>query len=592
MFTTRPELAGTFGMVTSTHWLASQSGMAVLEAGGNAFDAAVATGFVLQVVEPHLNGPGGDLPLILKRVDHEPEVLCGQGGAPAGATIEHFRDLGLATVPGTGLLAAAVPGSSVAWLTLLRDHGTMWPADILKYAIHYAESGHPVVERVAALISKMADYFRTYWPTSAQTWLPAPRPGQLQTNPVLARTYSRLVQESQRADTREAACDRAIRAWSEGFVAEAIDAFAKRPMMDSSGTEHTGVITGSDLANWRPSYEQPMSLSWRDNTIYKAAGWAQSPVFLETLAIMDPLLDARFGSDKNWKGFGADQIHLVVEAQKLAFADRDAWFGDAPDHQDLAGLLDPAYLASRRSLISETASLDLRPGRLNGLDPRLPDLSVVTAPVEDASSGEPTVQRDGRTKGDTCHMDVVDRWGNVVSATPSGGWLHSSPTVPDLGFCLGTRLQMVWLEPGLPSSLVPGRRPRTTLSPGMAVAQDGTVTGFGTPGGDQQDQWAMVFWLAHTLGGMNLQAAIDQPTFNIKSMISSFEPRVPEPGVVEVEGRFGADVIADLQRRGHTVTVTGDWSLSRMTAASYDPNTGVLKAGANPRGMQGYAVGR
>jgi len=592
VFTTRPELAGTFGMVTSTHWLASQSGMAVLEAGGNAFDAAVATGFVLQVVEPHLNGPGGDLPLILKRVDHEPEVLSGQGVAPAGATIQHFRDLGLATVPGTGLLATAVPGATVAWLTLLRDHGTLWPADVLKYAIGYAESGYPVVERISALVKRMADYFTRYWPTSAQTWLPAPEAGQLHTRPELANTYARLVGESQYGQTREEACERAIRAWSEGFVAEAIDAFVKRQVMDSSGIEHAGVITGDDLANFRPSYETPMSLDWRGNRIYKAAGWAQSPVFLETLAIMEPLLDRTFGFGDSWQGFGADQIHLLVEAQKLAFADRDAWYGDAPDHPDLAGLLDATFLDQRRSLINQSASYDLRPGRLNGLDARLPDFSVVITPEQGSSSGEPTVQRDGRTKGDTCHLDIVDRWGNVVSATPSGGWLQSSPTVPNLGFCLGSRLQMVWLEEGLPSSLVPGRRPRTTLSPGMAIAQDGTVTGFGTPGGDQQDQWAMVFWLAHKLGGMDLQAAIDHPTFNIKSMISSFEPRVPEPGVLELEGRFDQAVVAALEKRGHIVQVAGPWSLSRMTAASYDPNTGVLKAAANPRGMQGYAVGR
>ncbi|QDP96245.1 gamma-glutamyltransferase family protein [Microlunatus elymi] len=600
MFTTRPELVGTFGMVTSTHWLASQSGMAVLEAGGNAFDAAVATGFVLQVVEPHLNGPGGDLPLIMKRSGEEPLVLCGQGVAPAAASIEHFRDLGLAGVPGTGLLATCVPGSTVAWLTLLRDHGTLWPEQVLQYAIGYAESGHPVLERAVAVINTMADHFRRNWPTSAETWLPAPEPGRLQTNPVLARTYRRLVAESSAGQSREAACELAIKAWSEGFVAEAIDAFARHPAMDSSGTEHAGVITGDDLARWRPGYEQPMSYSCHGQTIFKSRGWAQSPVFLETLAIMDPLLGDVFGAGASWRGFGADQVHLVLEAQKLAFADRDAWYGDAPGHPDLSGLFDRDFLAGRRSLISELASDDLRPGRLNGMMPRLPDFGGVRDGAD--GGGEPTVVRDlgdtakvrsdGRTAGDTCHLDIVDRWGNVVSATPSGGWLQSSPTVPGLGFCLGSRLQMTWLEPGLPSSLAPGRRPRTTLSPGMAIADDGVVTAFGTPGGDQQDQWALVFWLAHTLGGMDLQAAIDQPTFNIKSMISSFEPRIPYPGVVEVEGRLPGEVITGLRQRGHRVEVQPDWSLSRMTAASYDPNTKIIKAAANPRGMQGYAVGR
>ncbi|HEY9292680.1 MAG TPA: gamma-glutamyltransferase [Microlunatus sp.] len=600
MFTTRPELAGTFGMVTSTHWLASQSGMAVLEAGGNAFDAAVASGFVLQVVEPHLNGPGGDLPLILKPNGQDPQVLCGQGVAPAGASIAHYRDLGLTAVPGTGLLATAVPGSTAAWLTLLRDHGTLWPQDVLKYAIGYAGAGHPVVARAVSVINTMADYFRSHWPTSAETWLPAPAPGQLQTNPVLAQTYQRLVTESSAGATREAACELAIRAWSEGFVAEAIDAFARRPVMDSSGVPHAGVITGDDLARWRPGYEQPMAYTSQGRTIFKAGGWAQSPVFLETLAILDPLLADAFGSGGRWRGIGADQIHLLVEAMKLAFADRDAWYGDAPDHPDLSGLFAPAYLDGRRALISELASADLRPGGLNGHAPRLPDLTG-SAPAQQGtgeptvvrgSGDEPAVRRDGRTSGDTCHLDVVDRWGNVVSATPSGGWLQSSPTVPELGFCLGSRLQMTWLEEGLPSSLTPGRRPRTTLSPGMALATDGTVTAFGTPGGDQQDQWALVFWLAHTLGGLDLQAAIDHPTFNIKSMISSFEPRVRYPGVVEVEGRTPADVITGLRQRGHLVDVQPDWSLSRMTAASFDPNTKIIKAAANPRGMQGYAVGR
>jgi gamma-glutamyltranspeptidase/glutathione hydrolase len=275
-------------------------------------------------------------------------------------------------------------------------------------------------------------------------------------------------------------------------------------------------------------------------------------------------------------------------------------------------LLDADYLAQRRALISEVASYELRPGRLDGRQPRLPDYALLggkgvgageptvdRGPAIDTriggdsgTDGEPAVDRNGATRGDTCHLDIVDRWGNVVSATPSGGWLQSSPTIPELGFCLGSRLQMTWLEPGLPSSLVPGRRPRTTLSPGMAIGADGTVTAFGTPGGDQQDQWAMVFWLAHTLGGMDLQAAIDQPAFDVRSMISSFEPRIPEPGVIELEGRYPAEVISGLEKRGHRVQVTGDWSLSRMTAASYDPNTGILKAAANPRGMQGYAVGR
>ncbi|MBM7797605.1 gamma-glutamyltranspeptidase/glutathione hydrolase [Microlunatus panaciterrae] len=588
MFTTRPELLGTHGMVASTHWLASQAGMAVLEDGGNAFDAAVAAGFVLHVVEPHLNGPGGDLPLIFRVGDDDPRVLCGQGVAPAAATIERFTGLGLDVVPGTGLLASAVPGATPAWLTLLRDHGTRTPAEVLKYAIGYAEHGHPILGRVVDLVTTMADHFTEYWPTSAATWLPIPPAGRLFRLPALAATYRRLVAESESGQTREAKCDAALAAWSQGFVAAAVDRFVRTPVRDTSGRDHAGLLTGQDMATWTPTYEQPMEYSWRGNRVFKCPGWTQGPAFLQTLALLDPLLPATLGQ------LGADEIHTIIEAQKLAFADRDAWFGDAPDAPDLAGLFAPDRLAGRRALIGPEASLELRPGSLNGRDPRLPGraLRMGDAVPAQAGTGEPTVRRDGSTNGDTCHLDIVDRWGNVVSATPSGGWLQSSPTIPELGFCLGSRLQMVWLEPGLPSSLVPSRRPRTTLSPGMAISAEGVTTAFGTPGGDQQDQWPLVFWLAHTLGGQNLQQAIDHPSFNITALISSFEPRTWTPGGVELEARYPEQVTTELRRRGHRVSVRPDWSLGRMSAATFDPADGVLRAAANPRGMQGYAVGR
>jgi gamma-glutamyltranspeptidase/glutathione hydrolase len=186
---------------------------------------------------------------------------------------------------------------------------------------------------------------------------------------------------------------------------------------------------------------------------------------------------------------------------------------------------------------------------------------------------------------------VADRWGNLVSATPSGGWLQSSPALPELGFCLGTRAQMFWVEDGLPSSLVGGRRPRTTLSPSMAVRDDGTVLAFGTPGGDQQDQWSLEFFLAHAVFGLDLQAAIDAPTFHTDSFPSSFYPREMLPRSVEIEARAPAATIAALRERGHDVTVTDDWSLGRLSAISRAPD-GLLRAGANPRGMQGYAAGR
>jgi len=587
MFTTRPELAGTFGMVASTHWLASQAGMAVLEDGGNAFDAAVATAFTLHVVEPHLNGPGGDMPAIITTADDStPTVLCGQGPAPAAATIDHYTGLGLELVPGTGFLAATVPGAVPAWLMLLRDHGTKSLADVLRFAIGYAENGHPLLSRVSATIGTVAELFTRDWTSSADVWLRdghPPAAGALFRQPALATSYRRLVEEAV-GTSREAQIDAALRAWSEGFVAEAIDEFARTEVMDDSGTPHAGLLTGGDLAGWQPSYEPAVTLDWDGWTVAKAGAWTQGPAFLQQLQLLDP--DEVRSMDQ------ATLVHTVVETTKLAFADREAWYGDA--EVPLAGLLSAEYAAQRRTLVAETASMELRPGSPDGRTPRLPRFVTERRRAETTAAGvgEPTVSRSGAIGGDTCHIDVVDRWGNMISATPSGGWLQSSPTVPGLGFCLGTRAQMFWLEAGLPNSLGPGKRPRITLTPSMALRDGRPVLAFGTPGGDQQEQWQMVFWLCHAVLGLDLQAAIDAPTWHTNSFPSSFYPRQSSPGEVVVESRVGHEVVDELHRRGHRVTVSDAWSLGRMSAVARDPETGVLRAAANPRGMQGYSVGR
>jgi len=591
VFTTRPELAGTFGMIASTHWLATAAGMAVLEAGGTAFDAAAAAGFALHVVEPHLNGPGGEVPAIFATAtDPSPTVLCGQGVVPAGATIAHYRDrLGLAAVPGAGLLAATVPGAVGGWLALLADHGTMRLRDVLGYAIGYAEQGHPVHPRVAGTIAAMADHFRAAWPTSAEVWLPggrAPAPGELVRQPALAATYRRLLADAEAAGSdREAQLAAARQAWYEGHVAAAIDTFCRREWPDDSGGRHSGVLTGDDLARWRPSYEPAATLDWRDVTVAKVGPWCQGPVLLQQLALLGSGDLPRYG--------GSDLVHRAVEGAKLAFADREAWYGDA-SAVPLADLLAPSYADSRRALVGDTASYELRPGRPGGREPRLAgDIlhggPATTAVAAEPSLGEPTL---APGRGDTCHVDVVDRWGNLISATPSGGWLQSSPAIPELGFCLGTRAQMCWLEEGLPASLVPGRRPRSTLSPTLVLRDGLPVLACGTPGGDQQDQWQVGFLLAHLVAGLDLQAAIDAPAWHTTAFPSSFYPRRGNPGEVVVESRVGADVIEELTRRGHRVSVSEPWSLGRLSAVSRDPGTGVLRAAADPRGMQGYAAGR
>jgi gamma-glutamyltranspeptidase/glutathione hydrolase len=593
-FTTRPTLQGTFGMVSSTHWLASQAAMRQLELGGNAFDAAVCGGFVLHLVEPHLNGPGGEVPAIVATAeDPAPRVLCGQGVAPAAATIEHYRGLGYHQVPGSGPLAAAVPGAVDAWLLLLRDHGTRPLEDVLEPAISYARDGHPLVAGVGEIVAAVRPLFERDWPTSAELWLKdgrPPRPDALFRNSAYAATLERLVAESRAGGgSRESRIDRARRAWREGFVAEAVDAFSRKPLRTAGGEPHEGIVRGSDMAAWQASWEDPVTLDWHGHTIAKTGPWGQGPALLQTLVTLDAL-----GSPDALDPDSAAGIHLITEVQKLSYADREAWYGDGFD-TPLDTLLSPEYAGARAALVGPEASRRLRPGSPDGRQPRLSRHVLDPGedrPVTDLTVGEPTVRRDGVTQGDTCHLDVVDRRGNMISATPSGGWLQSAPTIPELGFCLGSRLQMFWLEQGLASSLAPGRRPRTTLTPTLVHRAGEPVLACGSPGGDQQDQWQLLLLLRTLVGGRSLQEAVDAPAFHTTAFPSSFWPRVTETAGLVVEERVPERVRADLAARGHDVTVAGPWSLGRLCAVARDPETGILSAGANPRGMQGYAVGR
>jgi gamma-glutamyltranspeptidase / glutathione hydrolase len=287
-------------------------------------------------------------------------------------------------------------------------------------------------------------------------------------------------------------------------------------------------------------------------------------------------------------------IHVVTECAKLAFADREAYYGD-PTWSDVPVdvLLSAEYAEGRRALVTEVADAGvLRPGRPDGREPRLPTAPVVDeAESESSAVGEPTLDRSGRVAGDTCHLDVADRFGNLVAATPSGGWLQSSPVVPGLGFPLGTRGQMFWLDRDHPNALAPGKRPRTTLTPSLALRGGAPYLAFGTPGGDQQDQWSLLFFLRHVHHGRNLQEAIDAPAWHTTHFPSSFYPRQADPGALHIENRVGEDTLVALHERGHRVRVEDPWSLGRLCAVSRDAG-GTLRAGANPRGMQGYAAGR
>ncbi len=608
-FTTRPEITGTFGVIATTHWLATAVGMGVLERGGNAFDAGVATAFTLQVVEPHLNGPGGDVPIMVHAASRgKTEVICGQGVAPAGLTIAHCRKLGLDLVPGTGMLAPCVPGTFDAYMLLLRDYGTVSLREVLEPAIAYARDGYPLVERIVATIRTVETLFREHWPTSAAVYLPGgkvPAVGSRFTNPAMAQTYERLLREAEAGGgNREAIIERARRIWSQGFIAGAIDHFMRtQEVMDVTGRANRGVLTGQDLAKWQASIEAPAAYDYGRYTVQKPGAWCQGIATLQQLALLKGFnLD---GLDPA----GPEFIHLQVEAAKLAFADRDTFLGD-PDFVDvpLDVLLGDDYNAQRRKLITDRASHELRPGSIPGFGGVVDARSANGAreAVSASGAGEPTVgelrvltghgaaegevSANGAVRGDTVHFDIIDRHGNMVAATPSGGWLQSSPVIPELGFCLGSRAQMFVLDEKHPAALGPGRRPRTTLSPTMALRDGKPYLAWGSPGGDQQDQWIPQFFLRHVHAGHNLQEAIDAPAWHTEHFPISFWPRTSRPGVVVVEGRVSADTIAELRRRGHIVEVGPDWSEGRLVAASQDGE--FLRAAANPRGMQGYAAGR
>jgi gamma-glutamyltranspeptidase/glutathione hydrolase len=482
--------------------------------------------------------------------------------------------------------------------------------DVLGYAIGYAESGFALIPSISWSIRSVADLFREHWTSSARVYLPGggvPAPGSRFANPALAETYKKVLAAAEAAGTdREAQLEAARRAWYSGFVAEAIGKFAATEVMDVTGERHRGFLTAQDLSSWHARLEAPVTYDYQGLTVCKTGPWGQGPVFLQQLALLS-------GYDLSaMEPGGAEYIHTVTECAKLAFADREAWYGD-PDFTDvpLGELLSAAYNDDRRKLVGDTASMELLPGRPGGREPELPGFATRPFGIKgpdgtlhrsggrgsgdpgiDPATGEPlnrSIHAQAR-RGDTCHVDVADRWGNVVTATPSGGWLSSSPVIPELGFCLGTRAQMFALDPGLPATIAPGKRPRTTLSTTLALRDGEPYVAFGTPGGDQQDQWTLGFFLNHVHFGMNLQQAIDFPAFHSRHMPSSFYPREAYPAELDAEERVGEEVIGELGDRGHEVNVQAPWSLGRISAVAR--RGGMLYGAANPRGMQGYAAGR
>jgi gamma-glutamyltranspeptidase/glutathione hydrolase len=601
-FVTRPAIQGTFGVITSTHFVASAIGWEILARGGNAVDAACAAGFAMQVVEPYLCGPAGEAPiLVYTRADRGVSVVNGQGVAPAAATLERYRALGLALIPGTGLLAATVPAAFDSWLRALEAFGTLALEDVLAPTVALAERGVPMLPMIRQAIESVADTFRADWPSSAALYLPGgalPPLGKPFRNPELAATYRRIIEAERgaRAKGRGAGLAAARTAFYEGFVAEIVDRFCREnEVRDASGRRHRGFLTADDMARYRGRIESAVTADYHGITVHKCGFWSQGPGFLQQINVLKGFDLAALGPDS------ADLVHTIIESAKLAFADRDAYYGD-PDFvaAPTEVLLSEDYAARRRSEIDpRQASLELKPGKIPGFTAHMEHLrfatlkqSVGPMPPRAAGLGEPATTRLGVPAGDTVHVSVIDKDGNMCAATPSGGWLQSSPVVPGLGFPLGTRAQMFWLIDGHPNALAPGKRPRTTLTPSLATHGGEPFMAFGSPGGDQQDQWTLHCFLNVVHFGMDVQRAIEVPEYQTTHFPNSFYPREYEPGGLCVEGRMPAKTVAELRRRGHRVTVAEDWANGRHCAAMRDPATGVLSAGASPRSPYAYAIGR
>ena len=571
-----PTLCGHGGGVSAGHHLAAQIGAQMLAQGGNAADAACAMGFALQVLEPTMNGPAGEVPILVyvAREDRT-YAISGQGTAPAAATRARFAELGIDPIPGDGLLAATVPAALDAWCLLLARFGTMRLEDVLEPARALASNGYPMYRFLRSVLSFLEPRFRNEWPSSAAVYLPLRGLGERQTNPALAAFLESLVAAERAASgSRETRIRAARDAFYKGRAAEEIERFLASAVRDASGRAHAGLLSADDLARYEGAVEEPVSADYRGARVWKCGPWTQGPVFLQQLRLLEGFELAALGHNS------ADALHAIAECAKLAFADRDACYGDPRFVEvPLAELLSTPYTEKRRALVDPArASLELRPGR-GRLPAGWPRVAGAPAP-----SQEPQAQAAARGRGDTTHLDAIDRFGNAVAATPSGGWIPSSPIVPSLGFPVGTRAQMFVLDPAHPNALEPGKRPRTTLTPSLARLPDGRLLAFGTPGGDQQDQWTLQFFLnVIDFGARDLQAAIDAPTIHSHHMPDSFYPRTSQPGVLAAESRIAGETLAELERRGHRVKPSGPWEHGRVLAVARDPKSGLCEAAASPR---------
>ncbi len=569
----RPALRGTRHMASAGHYGAAHAAFAVLEAGGNAVDAAVAGGIALGVLQPDIVNVAGVAPIMIRMADGEVWTIAGLGGWPRGMDPEYFtRECGGA-IP-EGLLRTVIPAAPDAWITALARFGTMPFAEVVQAAIRFAE-GFPVYPLLANTI---ADYAGKYarWPSNAAIYLPGGKPpklGEIFVQSDLAKTLRYMADEESaalaRGGDRLAGLEAARDAFYRGDIAQAILRYHR---------EEGGWLSAEDLSEYRSPVERAVSVRFAGADVYTCGPWCQGPLLGQALNMLDPAALRAAGHNS------VDYMHRIIEVLKLAFADREAFYGDpALVDVPLAGLLDAGYGAARAALIDPLRAWPDMPPAGQPQGGAAAGLGAGGAPLlTEAPSGPPR---------DTSYISVVDRWGNSVSATPSDV-SSDTPVIPGTGLCPSSRGSQSFTVPGHPSRAAPGKRPRLTPNPAMAVMPGQFVLPFGSPGGDVQSQAMLQVLLNILLFGMDPQDAVEHPRFATYSFPDSFEPHTYSPGRLCLEGLMDRRAGDALAARGHHVTWWPDriWRAGAICAIQADQRSGILTAGADPR-RASYAVG-
>ena len=577
----RPLITGTTHMIGAGHYLATAAGYRILEQGGNAADAGVAAGLTLNVVLPQYTSLGGVAPIIVHDAARQETItVSGLGRWPKTASIDYFNQHHSGDLP-AGVPRTVTPAAADAWLTTLKLYGTMTFEQVVTPALELAEGGFPIPHSLHRALSRAGDRLAhdegetMRWARDARQFYPngkALQPGDLLVQPDLARTLRRLI-EAERGSAgqgREAAIQAARDRFYRGDIAQEMVRFNQG---------QGGLLTMEDLAEFHVGLEPPAVGSFRGVTVYTCDTWTQGPTSIQALQILEQFDLKAMGHNS------ADYLHTLLEALKLAFADRHAYYGD-PKFVDvpLAGLLDRGYAAMRSQSIDPRRA---SPGMPEAGDPW--PYQGQTGPARRQARPEPVA---GALPADTSYICVVDRWGNAFSATPSDG-IGGSPVTPGMGFPISARGSQSWLDPEHPCAVAPGKRPRLTPNPAMAFRDGQVWMPFGTPGGDVQCQ-SMVQMLVNVVEfGMDVQQAVEAPRASTWSFPNSFHPHAYNPGLVGVEGRIPSDTIAELQRRGHQVEVWDDWTprMGALAGIQIDRQRGGLSAGADLR-RDGYAIGR